>query len=133
MHRTGAGCYNSRMKAKGESETRAQGRGPGLRGVLLALVAVLFCLSVPWYRSDDQPLRLLFGVPDWVAVAVICYVLVAVLNSLAWMRTGIDDDAPLPAPLRARGRPVEDANPGASAPEGDKGPSAPEGDKGASG
>ena len=31
-------------------------------------------------------------VPDWVAVALGCYVLAACLNSLAWLSTDIDDD-----------------------------------------
>ena len=67
----------------------------GLRPVLLALIAVLYVISIPWYRGDDQELRLLLGLPDWVAVAILCYALVAVLNSVVWMRTPIDDDAPL--------------------------------------
>jgi len=67
----------------------------GLRPVLLALIAVLYAISIPWYRGDDQELRLLLGLPDWVAVAILCYALVAVLNSVVWMRTSIDDDAPL--------------------------------------
>ncbi|MDE0885141.1 MAG: hypothetical protein OSB70_06375 [Myxococcota bacterium] len=77
-------------------------RGSPLRAGLLGLIAVLYLFSVPWYRADDQPLKLLFGLPDWVAVAVICYGLVAILNSLAWARTVVDDAAPLPDTLRNR-------------------------------
>jgi hypothetical protein len=77
----------------------ARGSQPGwarcLRRILLFLIAVLFIASVPWYRSDANP-GMLFGLPDWVAVAIGCYAAAAVLNSLAWMLTeipeSIDDD-----------------------------------------
>ena len=52
---------------------------------------MLYVLSVPWYRDTDAPLRLLFGLPDWVAVALGCYVAVAVLNAVAWLLTEIPD------------------------------------------
>ncbi len=84
----------------GSNEPR---KGSRLRAGLLGMIAVLYLLSVPWYRADDQPLRLLFGLPDWVAVAVLCYGLIAVLNSVAWSRTVVDDAAPLPETLRRRG------------------------------
>jgi hypothetical protein len=97
---------------------RRENRGPirrRLRPLLLASIAGLYALSVPWYRADDQPLRLVLGLPDWVAVAVLCYGLVAVLNALVWMQTRIEDDAPLRGPLRARGRgPEEDESQGGS-------------------
>lgn len=75
------------------SERRAPRR---LRAVLLGAIGFLYVLSVPWYRSDDQGLRILLGLPDWVAVAVLCYAAVAVLNALAWWLTDIDDQSPLP-------------------------------------
>ena len=89
-----------RSRVKNMPEARGNGkpgriRRVGLRPVLLALIAVLYAISIPWYRGDDQELRLLLGLPDWVAVAILCYALVAVLNSVVWMRTPIDDDAPL--------------------------------------
>ena len=89
-----------RSRVKILPEARGHGkpgriRRIGLRPVLLALIAVLYAISIPWYRGDDQELRLLLGLPDWVAVAILCYALVAVLNSVVWMRTSIDDDAPL--------------------------------------
>jgi hypothetical protein len=31
------------------------------------------------------------GLPDWVAVALLCYAAVAVLNSLAWLLTDVPD------------------------------------------
>ncbi|HIF98068.1 MAG TPA: hypothetical protein EYQ54_13765 [Myxococcales bacterium] len=92
------------MKSPNEHGTpRARGRDTRLRTGLLVCIGILYCLSVPWYRSDSQELSLFLGLPDWVAVAVICYGLVAVLNSLAWMQTPIDDDAPLPPVLLPRG------------------------------
>ena len=61
------------------------------RSLLLLGIGVLYVLSVPWYRDTDAPLRLLFGLPDWVAVALGCYVAVAVLNAVAWLLTEIPD------------------------------------------
>jgi hypothetical protein len=48
---------------------------------------------VPWYRDPEAELRIVFGLPDWAAVALACYVAVALLNGFAWLRTEIDDDA----------------------------------------
>ena len=36
------------------------------------------------------------GLPDWVALALLCYVAVAVLNSIAWRMTEVVDS---PAPV----------------------------------
>ena len=77
------------MKAGGR-----QRRGR-LRLWLLGAIGILFIFSVPWYRSESDELRLIFGLPDWVAVALGCYVLAACLNSVAWLWTHIDDDAPV--------------------------------------
>jgi len=63
-----------------------------LRRLLLGGIAALYVLSVPWYRDADAPLRLVFGLPDWVAVALGCYVGVAVLNAWAWWVTDVVDD-----------------------------------------
>ena len=62
-----------------------------VRGLLLVAIAVLYGASIPWYRDVDAPLRLLFGLPDWVAVALACYVGVAVLNAVAWLLTEVPD------------------------------------------
>ena len=75
-----------------------------LRPLLLAAIAALYLFAVPWYRADDQPLRLFLGLPDWVAVAVLCYAGVAILNSVAWLQTRVDDHAPIQGPLGASGR-----------------------------
>lgn len=63
----------------------------GLRRGLLAAIALLYVISVPWYRDAEAPLQVWFGLPDWVAVALGCYVAVAVLNAIAWRLTDISD------------------------------------------
>lgn len=63
-----------------------------LRRVLLALIGLLYLASVPWYRATDAPLRIVFGLPDWVAVAIGCYVAVAFLNAIVWLLTTIPDE-----------------------------------------
>ena len=65
-----------------------------LRRLLLVLIVVLYVLSIPWYRADDQPLRVVAGLPDWVAVALGAYVAVALLNAMAWGLTDLPDEAP---------------------------------------
>jgi hypothetical protein len=62
----------------------------GLRKALLCAIALLFVASIPWYRGD-APVGRLFGLPDWVAVALLCYVLAAVFNSVAWLLTDVPD------------------------------------------
>jgi len=64
---------------------------------LLCGVGLLFAISIPWYRGDAPPAKL-FGLPDWVAVAILCYAAAAILNSAAWLLTDIpesvaDDEA----------------------------------------
>ena len=89
------------MPEASENTKPGRTRGLGLRPVLLAVIGLLYAISIPWYRGDDQELRLLLGLPDWVAVAILCYAMVAVLNSVVWMRTPIEDDAPLSPALPA--------------------------------
>lgn len=75
-----------------ESATNARAAGRRrLRLGLLALIGLLYLVSVPWYRSSDAPFRVLFGLPDWVAVSLGCYVAVAVLNAIAWLLTDVPD------------------------------------------
>ena len=59
-----------------------------LRRALLCGVGLLYAASIPWYRGDAVPARL-FGLPDWVAVAILCYAAAAVLNAAAWMLTDV--------------------------------------------
>ena len=65
-----------------------------IRKLLLATIGLLYVLSVPWYRTAGAEPQLWLGLPDWVAVALACYVGVAVLNSVAWLITDVPDDAP---------------------------------------
>ena len=62
-----------------------------MRAVLLALIVVLYALSIPWYRTGAEVPGRLLGLPDWVAVALLCYVGVAILNAFAWLRTDVPD------------------------------------------
>jgi hypothetical protein len=66
---------------------------PGVRRLLLCAIAVLFAISIPWYRGDAEVARW-FGLPDWVAVSLACYLAIAVLNSVAWLLTEISDGEP---------------------------------------
>jgi hypothetical protein len=84
-------------RAQDTIEVSASSDGAGrpgrerLRRVALALIGALYLVSVPWYRDTDAPLRLIAGLPDWVAVALGCYIAVAVLNAVAWLCTDLDD------------------------------------------
>ena len=65
-----------------------------VRRLALVGVAILYLLSVPWYRSGDVPVGITAGLPDWVAVALFCYVGVAILNGVAWLLTDVPDEDP---------------------------------------
>ncbi len=70
-----------------------------VRRLLLGVIGVLYLVSIPWYREPGAAPEVgLFGLPDWVGVALACYVAVAVLNSVAWTLTDVsdapDDDPP---------------------------------------
>jgi hypothetical protein len=54
-------------------------------------VVLLFALSIPWYRTSGEAVPLIFGLPDWVAVALGCYLGVALLNAIAWLLTDIPE------------------------------------------
>jgi hypothetical protein len=62
-----------------------------LRAALLAAVVALYVVSIPWYRGAGAKTSVWLGLPDWVAVALLCYAAVAVLNSLAWLLTDVPD------------------------------------------
>lgn len=62
-----------------------------VRLACMILIGLLYLVSVPWYRNDGAPLQLWFGLPDWVAVALICYVGVALVNGVAWLVTDVPD------------------------------------------
>jgi hypothetical protein len=58
----------------------------------MIVIALLYLLSVPWYRDSEAPLRLWLGLPDWVAMALLCYVGVAVVNAIAWIVSDVSDE-----------------------------------------
>ncbi len=62
-----------------------------VRRICLALIGVLYVVSVPWYRESGEAPAIWLGLPDWVVVAVLCYAGVAVLNAFAWMATDVPD------------------------------------------
>jgi hypothetical protein len=60
---------------------------------LFLLIGALFIVSVPWYRETGAPVEIVWGLPDWVAWALGCYVGVAILNAIAWLITETPDEA----------------------------------------
>jgi len=68
------------------------------RRLLLSVIGLLYVISIPWYREPGASPEIWFGFPDWVAVALACYVGVAVCNATAWWLTEVRDDDPDGAP-----------------------------------
>jgi hypothetical protein len=62
------------------------------RARCLVAIGVLYGLSIPWYRPAGGAPAIVFGLPDWVATAVGCYLGVAVLNLLAWWLADVGGD-----------------------------------------
>ncbi len=62
-----------------------------MRRWLLIVICALYVISIPWYRPSGAESEIILGLPDWVAVALACYVVVALLNSLAWLLTEVPD------------------------------------------
>ena len=62
-----------------------------LRRLLLALIALLYVISIPWYRTAGEETGTLLGLPSWVAVALLCYAAAAVANAAAWLLSDIPD------------------------------------------
>jgi hypothetical protein len=65
-----------------------------LRRVLIAIIALLYLLSIPWYREAGEAPAIWLGLPDWVAVALGCYLGAALLNAVAWLLTEVPDRDP---------------------------------------
>ena len=63
------------------------------RSGLLLVIGALFIASVPWYRETGAPVEIVGGLPDWVAVALGCYVVIAILNGIAWLLTEMPDES----------------------------------------
>jgi hypothetical protein len=64
-----------------------------LRRVCFAGIAACYVLAVPWYRSGAAPPAIVAGLPDWVAVALGCYVVAGALNAVAWCLADVPDHA----------------------------------------
>jgi len=64
---------------------------------LLALIVVLYVVSVPWYRDSERAVRIVLGLPDWVATALACYVGVAFCNAAAWLLSEVPESIELSA------------------------------------
>jgi len=62
-----------------------------LRALLLSLIALLYVVSIPWYRPSGEVASVVWGLPDWVAVALACYVAAALLNAAAWLATDVPE------------------------------------------
>jgi hypothetical protein len=65
-----------------------------LRLALLAGIVLLYVASIPWYRDSGATPRILLGLPDWVTVALGCYLAVAILNSIAWLCAEVEEREP---------------------------------------
>jgi len=63
------------------------------RSGLFLLIAALFVVSVPWYRDTGAPVEIVWGLPDWVATALGCYIAIAILNAVAWVITETPDES----------------------------------------
>ena len=58
-----------------------------IRPLLLSLLPILILISVPWYRDTNSEPRfsLQAGIPDWVTVAIVCYLLHAIISACIWV------------------------------------------------
>jgi hypothetical protein len=65
-----------------------------VRVILFSAIALLYLISVPWYRATGDEVAIVFGLPDWVAVALACYVGVAFLNCAVWLLSEVPDGPP---------------------------------------
>ena len=65
-----------------------------LRALLLGAIGLLYLVSIPWYRAADAVPPLLLGLPNWVAIAVGCYLGAACLNAVAWWIAPLSDALP---------------------------------------
>jgi len=71
------------------------------RLLLIALIGVFYLISIPWYREAGEAPAIWLGLPDWVAVALGCYLAAAALNAVAWLITDVPDEAPPSDPTGA--------------------------------
>ena len=62
------------------------------RSLLLVAIALLYVFSIPWYRESGASPEIWWGLPDWVTVAVLCYLAAAVCNAGAWLLTDMPEE-----------------------------------------
>jgi hypothetical protein len=65
-----------------------------LRLFLIGIIGVLYLVSIPWYREAGEAPAIWLGLPDWVAVALGCYLAAAAFNAVAWLLTELPDGDP---------------------------------------
>ena len=58
---------------------------------LFAAIGVLLLVALPWYREPGSTPQIWWGLPDWLAIAAMCFVGVAGLNAVAWWSADWDD------------------------------------------
>ena len=55
------------------------------------LIVLLYVVSIPWYREPGTVPAVVLGLPDWVVVALACYLGIALLTARAWLGRDIED------------------------------------------
>ena len=86
------GCGVARGVSAGGTPSTGSKRASGrARVLLLVVIGLLYAVSIPWYRESGELAPTVLGLPDWVALALGCYVVVAVLNCVAWLLTDLRD------------------------------------------
>jgi hypothetical protein len=65
---------------------------PTRRRWYIPALLILIALSVPWYREAGTMGELIFGMPGWVWVSLLCTAGVSVLTALAALRFWRDED-----------------------------------------
>ena len=50
----------------------------------LLLIPILYFFSIPWFWNSGQDVSWFLFMPTWTAVALLSYVGVAILSSIAW-------------------------------------------------
>lgn len=67
-------------------------REPFLQRWYIPAVLFLIVISIPWYRSGNETGTLIFGLPLWIWVPLVCTLGLSILTSLAILRFWKDND-----------------------------------------
>lgn len=62
----------------------------------LPIILVLLAISIPWYRTEGEIGRIVYGLPVWIWVAIICSAGVAGVTAVMAMFFWDDDDRDSP-------------------------------------